>query len=529
MTAAALLLAAALAAPLRAATSFPEMRTDPRFELLGAVQLLADAERRSAGFQRHDIPYQREAQSHFRRSKGHPAVSRLARLNEEGFDYLMAYQFVFALSDPPELALREQLPAPLVERMGGAAKAEEFRLLLADFSKASGFPAFYARMESEREALLSAVRSQAAAVDAKGPLERYLGAPLDVRYDFIISSFAEPVLVTTWHRSGPDGVPRLTSLYGPEEKEGRFGFSFETRLGPMWWELALARLVPAGEPHRSRLAASEALYRPLGGACAASWYDCAQRHIAFAVAARLLDLHGDAVMAREYPVKYARIGMPYLDPLIAKLRTYEADRARYPTLESFYPSLLETFEELASGERQALVYNGEIKDILASSGPFVIIAPAQDGPSAGLRAKVEEVRRERWPSAEVLTGEQALSADLAGKSLVVIGTLETNPWLARRYADLKLPVRVEAGKISLTRVVGKVKTYAYRGRVGLITTALNPSDPTRPVLVYTASDPEALAPAIDAYDGAADFVILEGGRLLKVGLYEKSRVPWRVK
>lgn len=529
MTVAALLLAAVVAAPLRAAGSFPDMRTDPRFELLGVVQLLADAERRSAGFQRHDIPYQREAQAHFARHKRHPAVARFGELSDKGFDYLMAYQFMFALSDPPELSLREQLPAPLVERMGGAEKAEEFRLLLADFSQQSGFPAFYARMAPELSRLLAEVRRQARAIDTKGPLERYLGGPLDVRYDFIISSFAEPVLVTTWHRAGPDGAPRLTSLYGPEEKEGKFGFSFDTRIGPIWWELALARLMTAGEAHRSRLSKSETLYRPLGGACAAAWYDCAQRHIAFAVGARLLEQHGEVEMAREWPVKYARIGLPYLDPLIAKLKIYEADRARYPTLESFYPSLLETFEELAARERKALVYNGEIKDILAAAGPFVIIAPEDDGPASGLRARVEALRDKRWPGAEILTGEEALSADLGGKSLVVVGTHGTNPWLARRYADLKLPVRIEPGQISLTRVVGKLKTYAYRGRVGLITTALNPSDAARPALVYTAADPGALAAALDAFDGAADFVILEDGKLLKVGLYEKSRVPWRVK
>ncbi len=526
---AALLLAAALASPLRAEASFPEMRTDARFELLGMVQLLAGADRRYAGFQRHDIPYQREAQAHFSRYRKHPAVERFARLSDGGVDYLLAYQFMFALSDPPELALREQLPAPLVERMGGEVSAEEFRVLLADFSKESGFPEFYRRMEPELAGLLEPVRVQARRIDTKGRLERYLGEPLDIRYDFILSSFAEPVLVATYHRVDPDGTPRLTSLYGPEEQEGKFGFLFETRIGPIWWELALARLMTRAEPHRARLRKSRSLYEPLGGACAASWYDCAQRHVAFAVGARLLERQGAAELAREWPVKYARIGLPYLGPLIEKLKLYEADRERYPTLESFYPALLETFEELAARENGDLAYYGRINEILAAPGPFVIIAPADDGPSPGLRERLERLREKRWPAAEVLTGEAALSADLAGKSLIVIGTRESNPWLARRYKDLNLPVRVSAGKISLTRVFGEHKTYDFRGRVGLITTALNPSDPARPVLVYTAADPRALAETLDAYDGAADYVILEEGRLLKVGIYEKSRVPWRVK
>lgn len=525
----ALLLAAALAVPLRAETSFPEMRTDPRFELLGVVQLLADADRRYAGFQRHDIPYQREALAHFGRYRGHPAVARFARLSDKGFDYLLAYQFMFALGDPPELALREQLPAPLVERMGGAASAEEFRLLLSDFSRTSGFPAFYARMAPERENLIAGIRRQARRTDVKGVLERYLGVPLPVRYDFILSSFAEPVLVTTFIRSEADGATRLTSLYGPEEKEGVFRFAFETRVGGIWWELTTARLMTEGEAYRARLAKSESLYAPLGASCAASWYDCVQRHIAFAVGARLLELQGDVEMAREWPVKYARIGMPHLGPLIEKLKAYEADRARYPTLDSFYPSLLETLEALASRENETPVYYGRIKDILAAGGPFAIIAPADDGPSPGLQARLEELRKRRWPGAEALTGEQALSADLSGKSLVVIGTRETNPWLARRYADLNLPVRVEPGGISLTRAFGRKESFDYRGRVGLITTALNPADATKPALVYTAADPAALLQALDAYDGAADYVILEDGKLLKVGIYEKSRVPWRVK
>ena len=525
----ALLLAAALSAPLRAEASFPEMRTDPRFELLGMVQLLADADKRYAGFQRHDIPYQREALAHFRRYRSHPAVRRFTEISDKGFDYLMAYQFVFALGDPPELALREQLPGPLVERMGGDARAEEFRRLLADFSRETRFAEFYARMQPELEKLLSEVRGQAGKIDTKGALEAYLGAPLDVRYEFIISSFAQPVLVSTYIRPDPDGVPRLTSLYGPDERQGRFGFSFETRVGPIWWELTEARFVARSESYRARLEKSASLYAPIGGACAASWYDCAQRHIAFAVGARLLELRGDVEMAREWPVKYARIGMPYIGPLTEKLKEYEADRVRYPTLESFYPRLLETFEALAGGERRALPYFGEIRDILSSTGTFVIIAPAEDGPSPGLRARLDLVRRKRWPAAEVLTGEQALAADLSGKGLIVVGTLETNAWLGRRFGDLKLPVRVKPGRISLDRVVGERKTYSYRGPLGLITTALNPSDATKPVLVYASADPKTLADVLDAYEGPADYVILDGDKLLKVGLYEKSRVPWRVK
>lgn len=529
MTAPSLLLAALLAVPLRAAPSFPEMRADPRFELLGMVQLLAGADRRYSAFQRHDIPYQRAAQAHFAPFKRHPAVLRFTELSDKGFEYLMAYQFMFALSDPPELALREELPAPLVERMGGAARAEEFRRLLADFSQASGFPGFLERMRPELEPMLEEVRGQARRIDTKGRLERYLGEPLKVRYDFILSTFAEPVLVTTFHRVGPDGVPRLTSLYGPEDQEGKFGFLFETRIGPIWWELTWERLTALAEPHRSRLKASESLYAPLGGACAPSWYDCVQRHIAFAVGARLLELHGEAEMAREWPVKYARIGLPYLGPLIEKLKTYESDRARYPTLESFYPELVAAFEALAARAPQALAYYGKIDEVLASSGPFVLIAPAADGPSPGLRDRLEALRKKRWPQAQVLTGEQALEADLSGKSLIVIGTLETNAWLRSRYDALNLPVRVGPRGVSLTRVFGEHKTYDFRGRVGLITTALNPSDPARPVLVYTAADPRALAATLDAYEGAADYVILEQGKLLKVGIYEKSRVPWRVK
>jgi len=273
LTAAALLLAAVVASPVRAASSFPEMRTDPRFELLGVVQLLADAERRSAGFQRHDIPYQRKALAHFGRHRGHPAVARFSRLSDAGFDYLLAYQFMFALGDPPELAFREQLPAPLVERMGGEASAEEFRRLLSDFSRTSGFPAFYARMAPERESLIAGIRRQARRTDTKGVLERYLGVPLPVRYDFILSSFAEPVLAMTFIRPEADGGTRLTSLYGPEEKEGVFRFAFETRVGGIWWEITTARLMTEGEAYRARLAKSESLYAPLGPSCAASWYD----------------------------------------------------------------------------------------------------------------------------------------------------------------------------------------------------------------------------------------------------------------
>jgi hypothetical protein len=74
------------------------------------------------------------------------------------------------------------------------------------------------------------------------------------------------------------------------------------------------------------------------------------------VGVRLLELSGEREAAAEWPVKYARIGLPYIGPLAERLREFEADRTRYPALLDFYPRLIEEIETLARAGAAAIPF-----------------------------------------------------------------------------------------------------------------------------------------------------------------------------
>jgi hypothetical protein len=522
LAAALALLAAAPAAADDAATL--EARDDERVELLAAVQLLAGGDGRLPGFFFHDDAYGRAFEKRFRPFRGHPAVSRYAALARDGLTFLTAYEVVLGWGPLPDLEAAP-LSEPDLQSLGGPQGAEEFRLLLADFARASRFREFFAKTQPERDGYLKEVRRQLKKLSVRRPLEEYCGFPVKAAYTVIVSAFAEPALSISMRSTDPDGRSRVTTVYGPEEHEGRLRFRLHTRTGGFWVELLLGELLARAEPHREAFERSKALFGPVSSSCAGTWHDCVQRQIAFAAAARLLERGGDAESAREWPVKYGRIGMPHLGPLVGALKDYERERKRYPALTDFYPRLAAVLESLAAAPSE-VPFLGDLERSHAEAGPTTLIEP--DAAAPGLR-KALEILRARWPAARRLTGSQALKEALRGQTLVVLGTPATNAWLGGRLGDLSLPARLESDGLSFNPRSGEEKPSRVEGKVGYATTALNPDDRTRPALLYTGVDEAAAAAAAEVGARRADYVLLVDGREIKSGVYEKSRLPWRLK
>lgn len=509
---------------------FLEFRTDPRFELLGMVQLLARADERSSAFFRHDIPYDRAAADYFRPYARHPVVELYRRLTDRGFDYLLMYQYIFSLGNPPELSAGRPLSEDQIRRAGGAANLEEFRLLLADFARVARFQEFYDGQAGERARLVAMAAAPARSADLAEAYTGYTGLRPPARLTVIISPFAEHVLAADFRTKDPDGVMRITTVYGPEIYRGKFQFRFETRFAGEWTELAYVSLLESARPYRDGIAALRRLRAavPADGACPDDWYQCVQRHVAFAVGARMLARQGNPEMAALWPVKYARVGLPYLAPLVAALRIYEARRDRYKTIMDFYPQLLDALASAASRPPAPPSFFGRFNASLKSAGPAALIVPADPGQRA-LADEASAALDAARPGASKLTDVEALSADLKGRTLIVVGTPKGNRWLARRFADLNLPARIAAHELAFSPRPGEETSFVLHGHLGYATTALNPDDRTRPLVLYTGTTDDGVRAALKFDPGEADYAVLQGTTPLKIGIYEKSFLPWRLK
>ncbi len=520
-----LLLAASWAAAAPAA--FPDFRTDPRIELLSVVQLLSGAESNSAGFHANDCRYLQDIRSRFARFATHPVVERYRALTRGGLDYVTAYQLMLELSGPPSLEAAGELPGDLVDRAGGKLSFEEFRLLLADFARTTGFQAFYAGESPFLSRMVEGAARDAGRSGAGRLYEAYTGLPVRSRFTFLLSPFAESVGAAAVVRRDEDGVARVLCVLGPYEvREGVPRFLVEHRAADVWRETAALQLEEFAGKYRPRLRGSEVLFQPIAGACYGSWSACAQRQIAFAVAGRLYRLHVSQALADEWPVKYRRLGLPYLGPLMERLKEYEADRARYPTLEAFYPRLLDVFDELARRPPPPPPFTGDLRDLLAERGPVTVILPTGTAGLEAARAEAARSAKGRWPQASVVSDSDAFDADLSSRTLVVIGTPLQNRWLARHKPEL--PVRLEDGRVSVSREGEPEDSFASPA-LRVLSIGLNPFDASRGMLLGMATEPEGLVGILDSYSGPAHFVILARADLLKVGLYERTRLPWRVK
>jgi hypothetical protein len=527
MTAALLLAAALSAAAAPPPEPFPAARSDARVELLGAVRLLARDERGSAGFYRRDRPYERELELRLRPLADHPVVSRWLELERAGLGYVAAYQWALTLGDPPGLAARGPFSGDAARAAGGAEGLEEFRLMLADFARAADFEALYARTAPLREPMVDDVRAQARSGALREDLERYWGGPVGVRYSLVVSEFVEPAVAVTALTLDPDGTPRLTSLTGAEEFEKRVRPRLDARRGTLWAEALNEALKPAFAARAARLKSSAALFAATSGRCAASWEECARKEAAFAAATRLLALAGDKASADEWPVKYARVGMPHLAPLVERLKEYEASPRRGRTLADFVPRLLDVFDALASSGPAAPPFSLGIKAALADAAPCVLVLPARRGPE--LNAALAVFRRDKRLCDEELTGEEALARGLAGRAVVAVGSAGENAWLARRWGDLRLPARLDDGVLRLDPRPGEARGTSYGGEIGFVSVARNPDDAARPVLLFTAAESSRVPALLAGFPESADYEIRDGTASVKSGQYEKSRLPWRTK
>ena len=96
-------------------------------------------------------------------------------------------------------------------------------------------------------------------------------------------------------------------------------------------------------------------------------------------------------------------------------------------------------------------------------------------------------------------------------------------------SELQLPLRLEGSTIAFDAPFGRKSGQILEGKLGLISVALNPADPSRSLLLYTAVESGLLRSVVGAYEGPADFVVMEAGAVVKLGHYEKTRRPWRLK
>ena len=319
---------------------------DPRLELLTVVQLLS----RYPYLTPYRTDYARDAIAHFTNYPPHQAIALFRNFSADG-NWSDAYPTAMLyLSDPPALEERETIPTYIYEAFRGPENFARFLQALRDFARRTDFNRFFARQNKLYLQLEYKLRKDLAEANPSVEIEDYFGTP-QLSYHLVLSPLLHhggfgPHLGRT---GGPFDVYTLLGPTGAERGIPRFG-PREQLLQIVWHEFSHAFVNPLSEGYYREIERRSALFDPLAEQMNrlgyTRWLDCANEHIIRAIVARLAHHHlGPEAGNRALREESSR-GFRYIHALARRLEEYEARRRDYPTLDAFFPRLLDIFAEL---------------------------------------------------------------------------------------------------------------------------------------------------------------------------------------
>lgn len=320
MTRAAALALAGLLCAGAASASTLVFETDPRIELLGAVQSLAGM--RDA---RAPLPaaYGRELERRFGRFRGHEAVrlyrELAARYQDFGVDMLF-------LTPPPDLRPSDASQPPPFG--GGEADFERFLSALRRFAAETDFAGFYAEQGAVYRSFAESARREAGSRDFPKIVEDYVGRGLDCRAHFVLAPSFSPSRGVSYilpypdpeHGRGLRGPYDVYVLLTPEGSAAKPSFVGSYR-GLLLDELIYAFVERTWFPYTqdpARDGLKDSLVRAIG-------------------------LRLRAAACSGGPACGGRRGKKddaATESFASRLAEYERSRDRYPALDEFYPRLL---------------------------------------------------------------------------------------------------------------------------------------------------------------------------------------------
>ena len=330
-----------------------EVSVDPRIELLAVVEYLSIYRQEWNILTKLEFDYRSDLDSVFAPFKEHAAVKLFGQMSRKILD---PENPPFAMGGPPEAMLylnADLTPCPelfnnelMMRRTKGRKGMETFLSALKAFYLDTPFNSFYKSHNSEYRHMvantLEIIRNRPYIAE----LESYYG---------VSQKSYTLVLAPLFHPGGfgprvpaPGGGFELYAIIGPHSVTDHipaFG-SYELFDVLLTHEFSHSFVNPLTEKFSPMVEECSKAFEPVREAMAKNsygdWPDTVNEHIVRAVTVRLA-YHRDPLMGAKALEKEKKRGFYYIEPLIDLLEDYEAQRQEYPTLEAFYPKLLQGF------------------------------------------------------------------------------------------------------------------------------------------------------------------------------------------
>lgn len=320
-------------------TTSLEFRTDRRVETLYIVFLLADYPLLTP----FPNSYKTDALEYFGKYKNHNAVVLAKALVEKGFVADYAVSWLFQFSDFPEFARTGTVSFPFAKRPLPADSLELFRKELIRFYTETECEFFFKTQEGFYQTMVAAVRDSFSRKDIIPVIETYFGIKKSAEYEVILS----PLM-----HSGGFAIERsdknaLYALVGPGAVKDSFPEFDKVFLEQdlVIHEFSHNYANPIVEQF---MAETKKLEKDLFPAVRekveqegyASWESFMFELIVRATTIRIVENVYGTEAAAELIDYETSVGFEYVTAIADELKTYEAQRDKYPTLVEFYPNII---------------------------------------------------------------------------------------------------------------------------------------------------------------------------------------------
>ncbi len=309
----------------------------------------------------------------------------------------------------------------------------------------------------------------------------------------------------------------------------------------VWHEFGHSFANPAIEkqPYLSQIESLSHLHEPIRlsmqSQAYSEWPAVVKEHLTEAVACRLA--------AQKFGEDYADLNIVryqkgkrwiYLNPLIAALKEYEKNRAKYPTLEDFMPQIVHALKSITQSDIDKWMAQTEeirkpdvehiplIGDVFNKDSIMIILSSSEKDIAADNRLKTfiqEKVIAGNTilQKAIVVKDSAAVKMDLSGYNLLIIGTPLGNKVLAEMLSQLPI-------KLTKEGIVGE-KKYEGEG-YALLAGWVNPYNTTKVMTIITAMNPDDLLYFNYTPFGSKNYQITKNLITYKEGDFKRYSLVW---
>ena len=504
---------------------------DPRIELWNTMAIVLG----NPNTNPIRLAYKEEIIQHFSQYKSHKALPHLFELIRNSQDLATPFHFFLHFDKALNFDI-EGMDSDLIKRCGGTQNLLQLAKEIKEFAVESGFYSFFNNHANFYNLVLSNAQYNFKDFDEKQKIEDFYG----------IKKHSYSVVFNIMEGSGNFGVLKkgklgddLYAVICCSSANGNipsFTPDFEF-YNLVYHEFSHSFCNPLVYEDSVKLNKHKDLLEPISESLEAqgynSWLTAVHEHLVRTVSVMLAENKFGKTVAHEMFYKH-ELGRRfiYVKALKEKLDYYQSHRNVYKTFHNFFPELIKVFEsidtsEIAKLQKEVLtIREPDVNNIPKpyeakwdSTMIFVVPTHEKDEVSnKNVRDFAEKLRQMNNVKIKIISDDEALASNLSANDISVFGTVKGNSFLNQQIH--KLPITIADDQIVAKEII---KGTNFQ----IVTSWLNPYNPKKAMIIYTAQQVEDLKDYFySPYKDGNNYWIGKNLVTITKGNYDRFMMVW---